>query len=84
MLLLEVLYFCSSAYISFFNGEFHIISSLQSLQIPFKLTVVEEDLLHNISSFNETKGLLQVTITALKQQAKDMQIYTFTIKFYHS
>lgn len=52
------------SYISFFDGKFHIISSLQGLQISFKLTVVEENLLHHISPLNESKGLLQDTTEA--------------------
>lgn len=55
------------AYISFLDGEFHIISSLQGLQISFKLTVVEENLLNHISSLNESKGLLQNTTEAYKK-----------------
>lgn len=54
------------SYISFFDGKFHIISSLQGLQISFKLTVVEENLLHHISPLNESKGLLQDTTEAYK------------------
>ena len=46
-------------YISVFDGELDIISSLQCLQITLELTVVKEDLLHHISPFDESKGLLK-------------------------
>ncbi len=48
-----------STYISVFDGELDIISSLQSLQITLELTVVKEDLLHHISPLNESKCLLK-------------------------
>lgn len=47
------------AYISVFDGELHVISSLQSFQITFELAVVKEDLLHHISPLNESKRLLK-------------------------
>lgn len=46
-------------YISVFNGELDIISSLQSLQITLELTVVKKDLLHHVSPLNESKCLLK-------------------------
>lgn len=46
-------------YISVFDGELDIISSLQSLQITLELTIVKKYLLHYISPLNESKGLLK-------------------------
>lgn len=51
-----------NTYVSVFDGELNIISSLQSLQVTLELTVVKEDLLHHISPFNESKGLLKYNI----------------------
>lgn len=48
-----------NAYVSIFDGELNVISSLQSLQITLELAVVEEDLLHHVSPLNEPKGLLK-------------------------
>lgn len=47
------------AYISVFDGELDVISSLQSLQITLELAVVKEDLLHHIGPLNESKCLLK-------------------------
>lgn len=68
-----------NTYISVFDGELDIISSLQSLQVTLELTVVKEDLLHYISPFNESKGLLKdniwfsITDTKTYQSKWEMQ-----------
>lgn len=46
------------AYVSFFDGELHIVPSLQCFQVSLELAIVEEDLLHHISTLDETKRLL--------------------------
>lgn len=48
-----------NTYISVFDSELDIISSLQSLQITLELAVVKENLLHNIGPLNESKRLLK-------------------------
>lgn len=45
-------------YISIFNSELDIISSLQSLQITLELAVVKKDLLHHVGPLDESKCLL--------------------------
>lgn len=56
---LELLHVRCTAYISVLDGKFHIISSLQSFQVPLVLAVVKEDFFHNIGPFNEPKSLLK-------------------------
>lgn len=47
------------AYVSVLDGELHIVSSLQSLQVTLELAVVEENLLHHVGSLDEPESLLK-------------------------
>lgn len=52
---------CDATYVSLFDGKLHVVAGLQGLQVALELAVVEEDLLHHVSSLNEPKGLLADT-----------------------
>lgn len=49
----------ADAYVSVLDGELHVVSSLQSLQVALELAVVEENLLHHVGPLDEPESLLK-------------------------
>lgn len=58
----------TDAYVSILDGELHVVSSLQSLQVTLELAVVEENLLHHVGSLDEAESLLNEDTQTVQRQ----------------